>query len=253
VPELVVERVSVKLGSREVLSEVSLEGHAHDVLGILGPNGAGKTTLLRAILGLVPFVGSARVDGRELSKMTPLERARRVAYVPQRSALFAPLSVRHVVEQGRHMHREGFGATAQRDREAVGRAIVATDLEGIESQPFTALSRGEQRRVLIARALATEADVLLLDEPTGSLDLRHGLELVELIRQISADGRCVLVVLHALGEARQMCSRVALLAQGQLRHQGPVEQLIAPGPVREVFGVELVEGGGPCFCLGETA
>lgn len=236
--------VSVRLGNREVLRGVNFTAKRGEVLGILGPNGAGKTTLLRATLGLVAYSGEISLHTRALNAFSALERAKQVAYVPQQSELRAPLSVREVVELGRYAHQTTRGHGDASDAAAIARALADCDLQGFEERRFTRLSGGEQRRVLLARALATEAPWILLDEPTAALDIPHALALVARARALANTGRGILVVLHNLDEARQLCDRVVLLNNGSVYAEGPVEEIIVEPKIRDVFGVELIRGAG---------
>src|SRR4051812_3813585 len=209
--ELVAENVSVLRGDKQVVSGVSLQASAGEVLAVLGPNGAGKSSLLRALAGLLPFSGSVRLDGVEYSSLAPRERARRLAFVPQQTALRSALPVRDVVAQGRYMHRSAFGASGAHDREAVARALEVCDIAGFADRAFTTLSFGEQRRVLIARALATGARIVCLDEPTASLDVHHVLRLHTLLRRLASEGFTIIAVLHPLDDALRHADRALLL------------------------------------------
>jgi iron complex transport system ATP-binding protein len=204
-----------------------------------GPNGAGKTTLLRALAGLVPFQGQITVDGESLSKFDPGARARRVTYVPQHSLLDAGLPVSEVVGQGRFAHRSTIGGLSRLDREAVLAACRDTDVMHLFSRPFDQLSYGERRRVLLARALATEAPVVLLDEPTASLDVRHVLLFFQLLRRLAAAGRTIVLVLHQLHEVAAIADDVLLLDAGKVAAYGPRPDVIAAEPIRRVYGVAL--------------
>ncbi len=248
-----IDGLSVKRGRRVVLNDVALEADYGTIVSVLGPNGAGKSTLLKAIAGLLPFEGRARIDGRDASRMSARERARAMAYVPQQSALDAPLDVATVVAQGRYAHPSGLGAERARDRAAIGSALARTDLTRLASRRFDRLSIGERRRVLLARALATEARIVLLDEPTAALDVRHALELHALLRELADDGFSVIVVLHALEDARRHTDRALLLAEGAVVAHGPSEEVIDADRVRDVYGVELVERGALGFALRERA
>lgn len=233
--------VSVERGRTRVVSAVDLQAAAGEVLAVLGPNGAGKSTLLRALAGLVPYAGSVRLHGRDARTLSARERAQSLAFVPQQSALRSALPVRDVVAQGRYMHRAGFGGEGARDRSAVDRALALCDVEHFAARAFTTLSLGEQRRVLIARALATEARILCLDEPTASLDVQHVLLMHALMRQLARDGVAVIAALHPLDDALRHADRALLLADGRCVHQGPVAEVIAQKLVRDVYQVELRE------------
>lgn len=238
-----VECLTVHRGSRRVLTAVDFTARAGRVSCVLGPNGAGKSTLLRAIAGLLPYEGSIRLDERELRALDARERARAIAYVPQQSLLEAPLSVETVVAQGRYAHTGGLGAPSARDREAIARAMARADVASLAERRFDRLSTGERRRVLVARALATDARTLLLDEPTAALDVRHALELHALLRVLAADGYRVVLVLHALDDARRHTDAALLLERGAVVAEGPSAEVIAAEHVRDVYGVELVEQG----------
>jgi iron complex transport system ATP-binding protein len=205
---------------------------------ILGPNGAGKTTLLRGIVGLLRLRGSIKLNGRELSTLTSRERARLIAYVPQRSSLTATLRVREVVMQGRFAHRAEFGAPSRRDVEVVDRALHQADLEVFAERPFIQLSGGEQRRVLLARALATEAPVLVLDEPTSFLDIAHSIQLFHQLDRLKAQGHTVLSVLHSLADAERWADQALVLERGKVRYCGPTQ--LPAALVEAVYGVRSV-------------
>jgi iron complex transport system ATP-binding protein len=241
-PALVVDRLGVVRGQRTVLQDLSFTAGAGSITVLLGPNGAGKSTALKCILGLLPYQGEVTLGGRPAALLQPRARARLVAYVPQHSSLEAPLPVRDVVAQGRFAH-EGdnpFARPSRDDQAAIEVALARTDLQALADRPFTTLSYGERRRVLLARALATAAPLLLLDEPTAALDVGHALHLLATLRQIARGGTAVVMVLHQLQEAAAVADQALLLAAGRTVVQGTVDQVIAPGPVRSVYGVEMV-------------
>ncbi len=249
-PMLRVRGLSVRRGRRVVLRDVGFEADAGSITCVLGPNGAGKSTLLKAVAGLLPCEGERTIGGADIGAMSTHERAKAMAYVPQQSALDAPLDVATVVAQGRYAHTGGLGAPSAKDRAAVGAALARTDLSALAGRRFDRLSVGERRRVLLARALATEAKIVLLDEPTAALDVRHALELHALLRELADDGFCVLVVLHALDDARRHTDRALLIDRGALLASGPSAEVVDEERVRDVYGVELVENGALGFHLG---
>ena len=251
-PGLVVRGLSVHRGKRWVLRDVEADVPPGAITGVLGPNGAGKSTLLMAMAGLLPFEGVVELDGRDLRGWRAFERARRLAYVPQRSGLSAPFSVASVVAQGRFPHHGPLARPRRIDREAVDRALVRADVTAIENRPFDALSGGEQRRVLIARALATEARTIVLDEPTASLDVGHALALHVLLRALADAGYAIAVVLHHLDDARERTDRAVLLDAGRVAAVGPSREVVDAERVRAIYGVELVEGSGLGFRLPES-
>jgi iron complex transport system ATP-binding protein len=231
------------------LHEINFSLEPGTLLGILGPNGAGKTTLLKAIAGLVPHQGSVQQAGTSLSALSIKERARRVAYVPQRSLLNAPLSVSSVVAQGRYCHGSDLAALTRVDRMAVDDALNVTDLSELAERRFTELSGGEQRRVLLARALATEAPVILLDEPSASLDLGHSLRLFYHMKHLTENGRTLVVVLHDLNDASNWCDSALLLGEGRVAALGTPAEVVTAERVRQVYGVELEHKSTLAFSL----
>ena len=240
------DSVSVRYGRRTVLAGVSMEARFGEVTAIAGPNGSGKTSLLKAIAGLLPFEGRITCGGRDVSAMSRTEKARLIAYVPQRTELAQAQSVGDVVAQGRFAHH-GFAAPSRADRAAVARALEAACVAPLAARPFTALSGGEQRRVLIARALATEAPILLLDEPTASLDVAHVLSTHELLRNLSRTERAIVVVLHSLDDVRTHTDCTFLLDSGSIAAAGGSRSVVSAHPVRKVYGVDLVDGAAVGF------
>jgi iron complex transport system ATP-binding protein len=242
----------VTLGSRVVLDRVSVRADAGEVLVIVGPNGAGKSTLLRTLAGLIEHGGSISLDGKDAATLSPRQRARLVAFVPQRSQLDARLPVATVVGHGRYAHRGGLDALSQADRDAIEDALHTAHVEHLRDREFLALSYGEQRRVLLARALSTQARILLFDEPTASLDLSHGLSLQRTLRNLAVAGRTIIVVLHQLDEALRIADRALLLVDGKAAATGPVGEVITPASVLELYGVDMVPQSAPGFVLPGT-
>ena len=201
---IALEGVSVRLGGKAVVSDVSAT-LTHGLIGVLGPNGAGKSTLVRAALGLVPAEGRIAVEG-------PL--ARTLAYLPQGGAIHWPVSVRRLVGLGRLAHMGPLGRLGPADAAAVERAMAAADVAHLADRDATALSGGERARVLLARALATEAPALVVDEPLAALDPRHALGVMALLRAQADGGTLVVAVLHDLGLAARFCDRVLLMQGG---------------------------------------
>ncbi len=238
---------SVSLGSREVLHGVSLEARYGTVTAVLGPNGAGKTTLLKAVAGLIPYRGQIAVQGQDLHSLDRARRVRLLAYVPQVSLLESPFRVEHVVRQARYSLQSERGA----HRAAVEHAMELVDIVHLRRRSFTQLSGGERRRVLLARALATEAKLILLDEPTASLDIRHALSFFALLNDLAERGYCVMAVLHRLDDAARFTDHAVLLKDGTVTHRGRTEQVVSPGPIGEVYGVDTREGTGFTFRLRE--
>jgi iron complex transport system ATP-binding protein len=237
-----VAELTILRGGRPVVRSLTFAAAAGSVTSLVGPNGAGKSTALKAIMGLVPYAGVIRVEGVDVATLDPRARARMLAYVPQHSALDAALAVRDVVAQGRFAHRDAFSRETRADTAAVDAAMERTAIGSIAERPFNELSYGERRRVLLSRALATGAKVLLLDEPTAALDVGHTLKLFALLRELAADGHAVITVLHQLQEATSESAHVVLIADGRLVASGPPSDVISSACIREVYGVDIVPG-----------
>ena len=182
--------------------------------------------------------------------LTRRDIGRRIAFVPQRTQLASRLPVWTVVSHGRYAHRGGLAQLSTRDERAIESAMQRADVAHLAAREFPQLSAGEQRRVLLARALATEARVLLLDEPTASLDIPHALSLFETLRGLADSGHCVVIVLHQLDDALRFTDRALLLEGGRQLAFDRSADVITPAHVRSAYGVELVEHGGLAFRLG---
>ena len=236
-PALQAQGVSVARGARNVVVGVELAVASNEVVALIGPNGSGKTTLLKALAGLLPCEGEVLLQGHRLHTLDRRARAQHVAYVPQQSVLDAPLPVHEVVAQGRMSHTPSLRKLSARDRAAIEEAVQAADVAHLLQRPFTALSHGEKHRVLIARGLATQAPLLLLDEPTAGLDIEHVLSLLDLLAGLAARGQAVLVVLHPLAEVQSVAHRVLVLSQGRTVAQGPTQDVLTPQLVERVYNV----------------
>ncbi len=237
--ELSFDGVAVALGENKVLREVSFALRPGEVLGLLGRNGAGKTTLLRTAVGtLEPCGGQVRLGGRPLSEYSRRELARAIAVVPQDLHVPFPFRAGEVVLMGRAPHQPLFGFDGERD---VGRSLDAMERMGVRelaNRSIFELSGGERQLVMFARALAQEPELLLLDEPTAFLDLRHRLEVLQLVREFASEGRSALVVSHDLSLVARACDRLLLLAEGRGAATGTPREILTPELVRRVFGIE---------------
>jgi len=231
----------VTLGGRTVLRDVDLEAHPGEVLALLGPNGAGKSTLLKALAGLLPYKGRVEIAETDVAALSPRNRARRISYVPQRSLLRSALSVEEVVALGRYVHGGSFGGMSKSDKEAIDHALLTAHADALRDRVFTQLSVGEQQRVLLARALASDAPILLLDEPTAALDVGEGMAVLRLIRTLAARKHTLIVVLHDLADALSTTDRALLLKDGRVVEKGQTREVISAEPIRAVYGVKLIE------------
>jgi iron complex transport system ATP-binding protein len=232
--------VTVHLGGAIVVDRASFELRAGELLALVGPNGAGKTTLLRALAGLLPAAGEIELNGRRLETVAPRERARAIAYLPQGHVFHWPMNVASVVALGRHPHADPFSSPSPADRAAIQRALAATATEEFAQRPVTTLSGGERARVALARALATEAPVLLADEPTASLDPRHQLVVMQLLRSATREGGAVVAILHDLMLAARFADRVMVMDAARIVADGPAGDALSPRRIAQVFGVDAI-------------
>jgi iron complex transport system ATP-binding protein len=228
-------------GGPAVLDGVSFSLAAGQLLGLVGPNGAGKSTLLAVAAGLLrPADGGVRLGERALREMGRLEVARRVAFLPQAVQPAFGFTVAEVVLQGRYPHLGPLGFEGDGDRRIAADALAAVEASAFAARPFEELSGGEQKRVLIASAIAQEAGVLLLDEPTAALDLHHQVAVYRLLRQLADAGKAVAVVTHDLNLAAQFCDRLLLLSGGRVAADGPPAEVVRRELLEPVYQQKLV-------------
>jgi iron complex transport system ATP-binding protein len=235
-----VERLTVAYRGRPVLSDVDLHVDAGERVALVGPNGAGKSTLLRAITGLVePAAGSIELTGSPLARLDRLAVARRLAVVPQLPQLPFATTVEEVVALGRLPHERLIRGLRPADRAAIAAAIDRVGVGHLLGRDARELSLGERQLVLLAVAVAQDAPVLVLDEPTVHLDLRHQVEVMELLADLNArDGTTILAVLHDVGLAAHFFPRIVVLDRGRVVADGPPAEALTDETLREVFGVD---------------
>jgi iron complex transport system ATP-binding protein len=241
---LSISSLSVTYGARRVLAEIDLRVAEGEWLGLIGPNGAGKSTLLRAIAGLVPVQGSVVFDGSE-----PDTRTRRasqiVAYLPQRPELPPTMSVSDYILLGRSPYISLFGSEHDHDHRVVASVIDRLELKELCRRPLGELSGGEAQRVVLARALAQAAPVLLLDEPSTALDLGQGQRVLELVDELRSERNLTVVsAMHDLGMVSQYADRLAVVVAGELVASGTSKEVLTKEAIERYYGasVQLVEG-----------
>lgn len=235
---LKISGLSCGYGKRVVLQEVSFVIKPGEFMGIIGPNGSGKTTLLRAITGLLrPFEGTISLEGRETHEMARRQLAQKVAVVTQLPEATPPFSVEEFVLMGRVPHWGRFQLLeTAKDVERAERAMTLTGIEYARDCRMGELSGGEQQLAFVARALAQEPRLLLLDEPTAHLDIGHQGQIMDLLRQLNKEqSLTIVVVLHDLALASLYCQRLILLHEGRLRKIGPPKRVLTKEMVEEVY------------------
>jgi iron complex transport system ATP-binding protein len=232
--------VTVAYRGRPVLRDVSLTIDPGERLAVIGPNGAGKSTLLRALAGLVePAAGRVELSGTPLAELDRLAIARRLAVVPQLPLLPFSTTVEQVVALGRLPHEHPIRGMRPADRAAVAEAIERVGVGHLMGRDARELSLGERQLVLLAMAVAQDAPILVLDEPTVHLDLRHQVEVMELLGELNArKGTTIVAVLHDLGLASHFFERLVLLEAGRVVADGSPSDVLTPDRIREVFGVD---------------
>jgi iron complex transport system ATP-binding protein len=237
-----VQDVVVKYDSRPVLDDVTISVGAGELVGLLGPNGSGKTTLLRTISRAVsPTKGTVLIGGEDARRLSPGHMARRLAVVPQTTQVGFDFTVEELVLMGRSPHQGRFSFESRHDREVAHQAMARTRVLHLADRPAAALSGGELQRAIIARALAQQPRVLLLDEPTTHLDMAFQIEVLELMRTLShEDGLTVLAVLHDLNLASSYCDRLVLLSDGKVYAAGAPEDVLTPDNLAATFGAEVL-------------
>jgi len=236
-----IDDCSLSFGDLAVLEDVSLTIESGEFVGFVGPNGAGKTTLLRLISGaLEPDSGSIEIDGTDVHGLPSRASSRLVSVVPQDTTLSFSFPVRDVVEMGRHPHRSRFSSATPADRAAVERALERTRTAALSDRPIDEVSGGQRQRVVLARAIAQETPVMLLDEPTASLDVNHQVETLELVRRLVEEGRTVVAAIHDLELAARYCDRLVLLADGQVAADGPPSSVLTREALADSFDANAI-------------
>jgi len=248
--------LGVEFGGRQVVASLNLSIERGEWVGLIGPNGAGKTTALRAMTGLVQYSGSVRVDGAEITLLSRRDLARRVALVPQTPVIPGSLSVSDYVLLGRTPHISYLGRESSRDLSAVARAVRRLDLDTLSTRSLAGLSGGERQRAVLARALAQEAPLLLLDEPTTALDIGRQQSVLELVDCLRNDLELTVVAaMHDLTLAGQYADRLVLLSGGLPAAEGTPAEVLTEWTIAEHYHarVDVLAGPTPAVVPRRTA
>jgi iron complex transport system ATP-binding protein len=234
---LKVENISFSFGTTEVLKEVTFELDRPNLTCIIGPNGAGKTTLARCVNRLLrPFAGRVTIDGVDINNMTLKELAVRIGYVPNSSKDTFPMSVLDTVLMGRYP-RAGWTAST-RDLEVVEETLRIMGLDEYTMRDFNELSAGQHQKVMIARGLVQDPELLILDEPTSNLDVRHQMEVMALLRGLTREkGISILMVCHDLNITARYADRVILMSEGRIHSDGNAVEVMTEENIQKVYGV----------------
>jgi iron complex transport system ATP-binding protein len=235
--------ISVAIKSCRIVADASLCISSGEMVGLIGPNGAGKSTLLKAMLGIrARAAGTITLDGRDFLTLPGRERGRSVSFLPQERRVEWRLPAYDVVMLGRYPHVSGFGGPTSQDRAAVERALQDVDGKGLADRAVAVLSGGEKSRILLARALAVEAPILLADEPITALDPYHQLHVMEILKERARSGVGVLAVLHDLAFAMRFMDRLVLMDKGSVVADGKPAEVLTPERLAAVYRIDAVMG-----------
>ena len=243
-----IQDLNIKLGGKSILQQINLSVPEGSILGVIGPNGAGKTTLLRAISGTIPLTsGSIRFGQTDLTRLQVLERARLVAVVPQARHLPAAYTCKETVLMGRTPHLNWFGHFDKKDHDLAEAALQRTGIIDLADRLIGETSGGEQQRILLARALAQDVPLLLLDEPTTHLDLHYQIKLLDLIRDLVKQGNIsephrqltVILTMHDLNLVGRYADQVAVIVRGRIQAVGTPAEVLTPDTLSPAFNLPL--------------
>lgn len=241
-PMLVVDSIHFSLDGTKILDGISARFDPGRIHGIIGPNGSGKSTLLKNICRIwEPQSGSVMIQGTDYRAIPRRELSALVTLVPQNATIAFPISVFDIVSMGRNPHLGRFEGLRRKDREIIEQALHQTHIHDLKDRNINELSGGEGQLAIIARAIATEASLVLLDEPTSELDVKHTLEIVKILKQFKEQNKTILVTIHDLNLARRFCDTISILYNGRMFFSGTPEQAFSEENIRQVFQVHVRE------------
>ena len=237
-----VNNIHFSIDGKKILDGISARFESRKIHGIIGPNGSGKSTLLKNICRIwEPQSGAILIHGKNYIEIPRKELSTLVTLVPQNTTIGFPISVFDIVSMGRNPHLGRFEGLRNNDREIIERALQQTNIYTLKDRNINELSGGEGQLAIIARALATEASLILLDEPTSELDVKHTLAIVKILYDFKEQGKTILVTIHDLNLARKFCDTISILCQGKLFYSGTPEGAFAAENIKQVFDVHVRE------------
>lgn len=237
-----VNNIHFSIDDKKILESITARFEPRMIHGIIGPNGSGKSTLLKNICRIwEPQSGSILIHGTDYTKIPRKELSTLVTLVPQNATIGFPISVFDIVAMGRNPHLGRFEGMRQNDRDIIERALQQTNIYELKDRNINELSGGEGQLAIIARALATEASLILLDEPTSELDVKHTLEILNILQGFKEQGKTILVTIHDLNLARKFCDTISILSRGKLFYSGTPENAFAAEIIKQVFDVHIRE------------
>ncbi len=237
------DQLSVQIAGATILNKVSMHADSGEMIGLIGPNGAGKSTLLSLLAGLsTPGSGTVLLDGEDIASIESTIRARSIGWLPQMGEIHWPLSVHRLVSLGRYPHLSAWQKLNAEDEYAIKHALHVTDSTHLANRDATTLSGGERARVLMARVLAAKPSLLLADEPVSSLDLKHQIQTMDMLREFASGTQACIVVLHDLSLACRYCDRLYLINEGYVQAHGNAATVLSNENIKAVYGVEVITG-----------
>jgi len=240
--KLIASSLDIHYGDIRVVHQADIQLEAGELVILVGPNGAGKTSLLRALAGLLPYEGTIELNHIDLHKISDKERAKQIAWAPQLAPVHWPLTVKHIVALGRLPHMGPFDRLSSIDKAAITRALELADCSQFKNRLADEVSGGERARIMLARALAVEAPIMMADEPTASLDPAHAIRTMDILKAQAAAGAGVLVVLHDLALAARYADRVVLMDKGKIVSDGPAASVLSADNLARVYGIKALSG-----------
>lgn len=237
-----IENLQFSFAEKKILQGITVQFEAGKIHGIIGPNGSGKSTLLKNICRIwEPEAGRVFINGKDHRLISRKALSTIVTMVPQNTSIGFPISVYEIVAMGRHPHLGRFQPLSNSDRALINHALKTTYTYDLRDRNINELSGGESQLAIIARALVTEASLILLDEPTSDLDIKHTLTIMTLLEDLKAHEKTILVSIHDLNVAKQYCDTVSILHEGKIFFTGPPDEAFSPANIQEVFDVRMAE------------
>lgn len=239
---LTIDHIQFLIGEKKILHDISATFEPCKIHGIIGPNGSGKSSLLKNICRIwEPQTGTIFIDSRDYRSMPRRDLSKVITMVPQNTTISFPISVYDIVAMGRHPHLGRFQTLSKKDKRIIGNALEITQINTLKDRNINELSGGEGQLSIIARALATEASLILLDEPTSNLDIKHALTIMNLLRDLRETGKTILVSIHDLNLARRYCDTISIINRGEIFFTGAPPDAFSKENMREVFAVNMME------------
>ncbi|HNR12960.1 MAG TPA: ABC transporter ATP-binding protein [Thermodesulfobacteriota bacterium] len=239
---LTLQDIHFSLDGKKILDSVSVRFDAARIHGVIGPNGSGKSTMLKNICRIwQPQTGTIFIDDRDYRTISRKDLSTLITMVPQNTSITFPISVYDVVSMGRNPHLGRFDLLRKKDREIIDRALQETHIYHLKDRIINELSGGEAQLAIIARALVTEAPIILLDEPTSDLDVKHTLSIIYILSTLKEKGKTILMTVHDLNLARRFCDTISILNHGTLFYTGSPEGAFSENTIRQVFEVNVKE------------